>query len=117
MDNYKKYQAAKQATQEAKSWMSNKDKIDSQDRKPYTLLNLAFSAEYCGQSSAGANNYHKSPASFNAAMTLVIKEQFAELSEAALLKIKRAEGVALIACENDIAAIQVEISDAKANIS
>ncbi len=113
MDSYKKYQAAKQATKEAANWMSNKDKIDSQDRKPYGLCNLAFSAEYCGQSSAGANNYHKSPSSFNSAMTLVIRERFAELSEAAMSKIKAAENKTLIDCEGDIAVLQREIWDAK----
>ncbi|KJZ41343.1 hypothetical protein [Pseudomonas fluorescens] len=113
MDSYKKYQTAKQATKESADWMSNKDKIDSQDRKPYGLCNLSFSAEYCGQSYAGATNYHKSPSTFNSAMTLVIQERFAELSEAALSKIKAAESNALISCEGDIAVLQREIWDAK----
>ncbi len=117
MDSYKKYQAAKQASNEAAGWVANKNKIDSQDRKPYGLCNLSFSAEYCGQSYAGATNYHKSPASFNSAMTLVIQERFAELSEAALNKIKANEGKALIACEADLAALQSEIVDAKASIA
>lgn len=117
MDSYKKYQAAKQASNEAAAWIANKDKIDSQDRKPYGLCNLSFGAEYCGQSYAGASNYHKSPSSFNSAMTQVIKERFAELSEAALNKIKATESKALIACEADLAALQNEILDAKASIA
>tara|TARA_R110001592_G_scaffold111372_6_gene308491 strand:+ start:12968 stop:13327 length:360 start_codon:yes stop_codon:yes gene_type:complete len=113
MESYKAYQKARQDHAGAASWVNNKDKIDSQDHKPYDLAHIKFSADYCGQSYAGASNYHKSPEPFNSAMAEVIKARFAELSGAALKLLERDEKKALINCENDLEGLQAAIANAK----
>lgn len=114
MESYKHYQQAKLNTKSAFEWMANKDKIDSQDHKPYALNKVSVSAEYCGQAYAGATNYHKSPEAFNTALEVVIRMEFGRLSQLALERLRDVERVALIGCEDDISAITDEIATAKA---
>lgn len=52
------------------SWLSNARMIDSQSRMPYALrvdIN-GIQAMYCGQSYAGAKNYHDAPSAINTAL-------------------------------------------------
>ena len=84
MDKYKKYEQKLNQYNESRNWIKNKDKIDSQDHKRYSLCNISFSAEYAGQECPGANNYHKSPSSFNSVFIKVIERQWEELSNKAL---------------------------------
>lgn len=113
MESYKKYQAAKLEAKRATDWLSNKQKIDSQSSKPYTFANVKFGAQYCGQSYAGATNYHDSPEAFNAAMAEVIKEDFDSLAAKALAKLVKKELTAMVACKDDLAAVQAEIAEAE----
>ncbi|MGV6396948.1 hypothetical protein ACTUVN_002643 [Pseudomonas caspiana] len=113
MESYKRYQAAKLETKRAADWLGNKQKIDSQNRKPYTLSSVKVSAQYCGQSYAGATNYHDSPEAFNAAMAEVIRRDFESLTDKALAILSKKESEALIACKDDLAAVQAEIAEAE----
>lgn len=113
MESYKKYSAAKAEAKRATDWIANKQKIDSQDSKPYSLVNIKFTAQYCGQSYAGATNYHDSPAEFNAAMAEVIRRNFDSLAAKALEILSAKERAALVACKDDLAAVQAEIARAE----
>ncbi|KFE50112.1 hypothetical protein [Pseudomonas syringae] len=113
MESYKKYQAAKLEAKRAREWLENKEKVDSQNNKPYTLNSVKVSAQYCGQSYAGATNYHDSPEAFNAAMAEVIRRDFESLAEKALAILSKKESEALIACKDDLAAVQAEIAEAE----
>lgn len=113
MESYKKYSAAKTEAKRAADWLGNKQKIDSQDNRPYTLANIKFTAQYCGQSYAGATNYHDSPAEFNAAMAEIIKRNFDSLAAKALEILYAKERAALVACKDDLAAVQAEIAEAE----
>lgn len=117
MESYKRYQQVRQNTKLARDWLANKDKIDSQARTPYDLNKVACSAEYCGQSYAGASNYHKSPDAFNTALAAVIRQEFSRLSDLAIARLEATEREALIACEADIARLNDEIATAKAATS
>lgn len=57
------------------SWLANAGLTSSQSRSPYSLrvdVN-GVQAMYCGQSYAGANNYHDAPSELNAALTQSIE--------------------------------------------
>lgn len=113
MESYKKYLAAKVEAKRAAEWLDNKSKIDSQDHKPYRLYGIKFSAQYCGQSHAGATNYHDSPQEFNAAMAEVILRNFDLMTAEAMSILSKKASGALIACKDDLAAAQVEIAEAE----
>jgi len=113
MESYKKYQAAKLEAKRATDWLGNKQKTDSQSGQKYLFANVKFAAQYCGQSYAGATNYHDSPEAFNAAMAEVIREDFEALSARALAKLIKKELTAMIACKDDLAAVQAEIEQAE----
>lgn len=115
METYKAWQVAASAVRETKAWLANKDKIDSQCRQPYSLTSLKVSAEYCGQSSPGANNYHKSPVAFNDALADVIKSNFEQLSNKALERLERTEKARLIECKSDLSKVleSIEIAEAE----
>lgn len=113
MESYKRYSIAKTETKRASDWLSNKDKVDSQSHKPYSLTSMKFSVQYAGQAYAGATNYHDSPAEFNAAMAEVIKRNFSALSADALDLLATKEREALIACKGDLEAVQAEIAAAE----
>lgn len=114
MESYSHYLRTKKNTKDASSWMANKDKTDSQDRQPYTLAKIVFQAEYCGQASAGAPNYHKSPESFNTAMQAVIREEFSRLSKMALERLQAVENEALVACRGDRQEVLAQIDAVEA---
>ena len=87
MQNYKNWMEAKRELQEAKEWLDNRVKIDSQDYKKYTLcVSLGNrSIEYCGQYAAGATNYHPHPEIFKKYLEKAIKGDFNTIAEHALL--------------------------------
>ncbi|KQQ60115.1 hypothetical protein ASF84_05235 [Pseudomonas sp. Leaf127] len=109
MESYKRYSVAKAEKKRASDWLGNKEKIDSQSHKPYSLTSMKFSVQYAGQAYAGATNYHDSPAEFNAAMAEVIKRNFAALSADALALLAAKERAALVACKGDLEAVQAQI--------
>ncbi|MCJ0972713.1 hypothetical protein MST27_04945 [Pseudomonas sp. PS1] len=113
MKSYETYVKTRAARKEAENWMANARKIDSQSNTPYSLTGLKFSAEYCGQAYAGANNYHKSPEAFNQAMQEVIADNFNALSAKALNRMMERERLALIACEDEVVSVQADIAAAK----
>lgn len=113
MESYRKYSAAKAETRRATDWLDNKQKKDSQSSKPYSLTSIKFSAQYAGQAYAGATNYHDSPAEFNAAMAEIIKRDFDSLAAKALEILSAKERAALVACKDDLAAVQAEIAEAE----
>lgn len=64
MNNFMKWQRSKSEIKEAKSWLSNKQKIDSQNNEYYKLIVREPHKElyqFCGQAYSGANNYHEMP--------------------------------------------------------
>lgn len=113
MESYKRYQEAKRELAAAHSWLSNKTKIDSQDNKPYRLSGLKVHGTYCGQSYAGANNYHESPAAFDDALAAVIRKNFDSFFHEAIGLMDKKLREALLECENDVAALSDEIATAK----
>jgi len=115
MSKFSDWQKAKQHVASAKSWMSNKDKIDSQDRGPYSLKVYLGkdSIQYCGQSSAGANNYHSPDDSFVAALNAVIKGNYASLFSMALTKLEEEEKKMALAASDEVDAMLAEIKAAK----
>ncbi|WP_267399025.1 hypothetical protein [Pseudomonas sp. GM_Psu_2] len=113
MESYKRYQEAKRELAAAHSWLSNKTKIDSQSNSRYQLRAIKVHGQYCGQSYAGANNYHESPEAFDAALAAVIRENFDSLSHAAIGLLEKKLREALIECESDVAALSDEIATAK----
>lgn len=117
MEKYKEYEDLKQTLNEAKGWLNNKDKTDSQSHTRYSLHNISFSADYCGQAYAGANNYHGSPKQFNAYMSKVIKRNFCALTEEAILLMEEDVKKALIECELEINEIQKKIELSKSEIA
>lgn len=116
MEKYNQYKNLAEKLKEAKNWINNKNKIDSQSHTPYSLHNISFSAEYCGQAYAGANNYHDSPKEFNNYMSKVIKMNFSELADKAILLMDKDVIKALIDCELEINEMQKNIESSKLNV-
>ena len=113
MEKYKNYESFKNNVLEAKNWIKNKDNIDSQSHTKYSLNNISFSADYCGQSYAGANNYHKSPPIFNEYISKVIKNKFSELTEEVVRLLEKELNEMLIDAEDEILRIKEKIDSAK----
>lgn len=116
MEKYKQYKDLADKLKESKNWINNKNKIDSQSHKSYSLHNISFSAEYCGQAYAGANNYHGSPKEFNEYMSKAIKRNFSQLADDAILLMEADVKEALIACELEIDGIQKNIKLSKLDV-
>lgn len=116
MEKYTQYKNLTDILKQSKGWVNNKNKIDFQSHTPYSLHNISFSAEYCGQAYAGANNYHDSPKEFNNYMSKVIKMNFSELADKAILLMEEDVKKALIACEQEINKIQKDIELLKPNV-
>lgn len=116
MEKYNQYKNLAEKLKEAKNWINNKNKIDSQSHTPYSLCNVSFSADYCGQAYTGANNYHSSPKEFNAYMSKAIKNNFSQLTEEAILLMDKDVIKALIDCELEINEMQKNIESSKLNL-
>ena len=86
MQHYKNWTEIKHKLLAAKRWLCNKDKIDSQDHKPYALVVnlLSKSIQYCGQHTAGADNYHSPDTEFTLYLAKSIKKNFTKISEDAI---------------------------------
>jgi len=115
MNSYKKYVEQKQNTAAAVRWYDLRNAVDSQSGRRYSL-SLAHSSiklVRCGQSSAGAKNYHDSPGALNAALLEVIAARFDELVTQAVERLQANELKALIDCSAEIEAIQADIAQAK----
>lgn len=113
MEKYKQYEEFKNSVLEAKNWIDNKDKVDSQSHTKYSLQNICFTSEYCGQAYTGASNYHKSPSIFNKYMSKVIKDNFKQLTEEVINLLEKDLNELLIASEKEITDIQEKIRLAK----
>jgi len=116
MEKYKQYKTLADKLKESKDWINNKNKSDSQSHTPYSLCNVSFSADYCGQAYAGANNYHSSPKEFNAYMSKAIKRNFSQLTQEAISLMEEDVKKALIACEVEINEIQKNIESSKLDV-
>jgi hypothetical protein len=116
MEKYKQYKTLIDILKESKNWINNKNKIDSQSHTSYSLHNISFSADYCGQAYAGANNYHSSPKEFNAYMSKAIKRNFSQLTDEAILLMEEDVKKALIACELEINEMQKNIELSKLDV-
>jgi len=115
MSKFSDWQKAKQNVFAAKQWMANKDRIDSQDHKCYSLrvyLNRD-SVQYCGQSSAGSNNYHPPEDSFVRALDEVIKNNYSSLFSMALARLEDQEKKMALAASDEVDAMLAEIKAAK----
>ena len=117
MEKYKQYRTLNDNLKEAKNWINNKEKTDSQSGTRYSLHNISFTADYCGQAYAGANNYHGSPKEFNVYMAKAIKRNFCQLTTEAISLMGEDVKKALIACEDEIRGIQEAIELSKTEIS
>ena len=113
MEKFKVYEEKNTELKYAKGWVANKDKIDSQDHSHYSLSNIVFSADYCGQSHAGANNYHHSPKVFNEYMAKIIKKRFLELSSEAISLMEEDVKKALLESENELKSVQEKLELAR----
>jgi hypothetical protein len=116
---YKNWQEAKKNVMAAVSWLSNSSKIDSQDRGYYSLLVRLNrdSIQYCGQSYAGANNYHDTPEAFRDAMQEVIKKNSANLFQQALDILKQKEKELAIEASGEVEEMIAEIKAAKESLT
>jgi len=113
MEKYKEYEKFKNDVVVATNWVNNKNKRDSQSGTNYSLHNISFKAEYCGQAYAGANNYHKSPEIFNNYVEKVIANNYDKIFQEALLLMNSDLDKKLLLCQIEIEAIQQEIKEAK----
>lgn len=113
MEKYKKYEQFENNLRVVNNWLSNKENVDSQSHNRYSLHNIVFSAEYCGQAYAGANNYHASPEILNKYMSKVIKKRFLELTEEAVSLLEQDSMSLLIEAETELKEIQEKINLAK----
>lgn len=91
MSKFNEWQSVKAIVKSAKSWVSNREKIDSQDGKRYMKVKKqSISLEYCGQSYAGANNYHQSPGAFDRYIAIAF-DQYRDKIEDLAMEILEAE--------------------------
>lgn len=118
MSKFSDWQKAMNHVFSAKSWMANKNRIDSQDRGRYTLLVRLGrdSIQYCGQASAGANNYHAPDESFLAAMNEVIKSNYSSLFNMALEKLQLIESELAVAASEEVEQMLADIKAAKEKV-
>lgn len=110
MSNFTQWQEAKKNLREARLWHSNKAKIDSQDKKPYKFVPLqAVAMQYCGQYSAGANNYHKSPEVLSRYIAEVITDKHEEIIGEAISMMARQQDRLAIEAEGEVDEMLAEI--------
>ena len=117
MEKYKDYEKFKNEFLEANNWVNNKNNNDSQSGSKYSLHNISFSADYCGQAYAGANNYHHSPKTFNEYVSKVIKKNHNGIFSEALGLMRIDLDKKLILCEEEVISIKKNIENAKIELS
>lgn len=113
MKNYERFELAQKNLVDARDWLENRNRVDSQDHGNYKLCNVTFSAEYCGQRYAGANNYHESPKVFNEYMVKAIMKNFYTLTAEAIDIMEKDLNLKLVACEEEVKRIQERINQVK----
>jgi hypothetical protein len=85
MSKFTEWQVTRSKLKAAKDWIANRTKIDSQDGQCYAKVKLQkVKLEYCGQSSAGANNYHEAPLEFQHYIAKAINNMRVEIEDHAL---------------------------------
>ena len=112
MENYIDYQSKLKDYNEAKAWLKNMDKVDSQSGSLYRLHDVTVSATYCGQSYAGANNYHESPKKFNKYLSRAVRSKFTELCNHAVELMRKDCLDKLVSCEDELKNLLLSVSEA-----
>ena len=113
MSMFNEWQETKQAVKQAISWIGNRDKVDSQDGRRYVKVKIQkIKLEYCGQSYAGANNYHEAPAYFQSYLALAINEMREEIEDRALELLKKENDSRAVKAKSDVEAMMLEINEA-----
>ena len=112
MSKFSDWQETKYENEKSIDWLKNSSKIDSQNRNPYKLIvrvsNETF--QYCGQSSAGANNYHSYGESFKKYLNESMKINSDKIfNDAVDLMNKKCNEMAILA-KDEVAKMNEEIS-------
>ena len=116
MSKFSEWEATRSILKTAKSWIENRSKIDSQDGKHYTKVPLqAVKLEYCGQSYAGANNYHESPPKFNTYIAIAVNEMRVEIEDRALVLLSDENNKRALAATGEVEAMMQEINNSNAD--
>lgn len=113
MSHFTQWQEAKENLRAARLWLTNKTKIDSQDRKPYSFVPLqAVAMKFCGQSSAGANNYHTSPKVLSRYISKVITDHHEKIIYDAISMMEAEESRLAIEAKDEVEGMLTEITHA-----
>jgi hypothetical protein len=113
MSNFNEWQKTKQAVKEAVNWVGNRVKVDSQDGKHYIKVKVQrIKLEYCGQSYAGANNYHEAPTSFQGYLAMAINEMREEIEDRALELLSEENASRAVKAKSEVDAMLIEINEA-----
>ncbi|PHR55954.1 MAG: hypothetical protein COA43_14645 [Robiginitomaculum sp.] len=111
MSKFNEWQQTKQQLSAAKSWVSNRLQLDSQDGKLYTKVKLqSVKFEYCGQAYAGANNYHEAPKEFQKYIALAINEMRTEIEDLALKKLSADNDECAINAKSEVESMLLDIN-------
>jgi hypothetical protein len=114
MTTFELWKKAQKELQEARSWVQLKGQRGySNDCFSLSPIHGQVKMMLCGQHYSGGQNYWDSPEKFNEALREVMVEKFAELSAAVLDKLESKARIALIACQDEVAAMQDAIHAAK----
>ncbi len=89
MTNYEKYLKKADELSNAKEWVENSNKIDSQDSRRYQkVINVSTDVfKYCGQSTVGARNYHKCDENFTKYISTILEHNFSNIVNDALARL------------------------------
>jgi len=112
---YTQFERAKAERQGAEQWIA----LIGKHGRGTDVLNLsathsAVKLMVCGQFQEGGKNYWDSPEALNKALVAVLIEQRETLFAAAIERLRDVETEALIAAEDEIAAVNAAIAAAKA---
>lgn len=112
MSNYSEYMKKKKILSNGLDWVSNRDKIDSQDGRNYVhVVSIDEKClQFCGQSSAGANNYHSADKDFKWHIQRSIKYHFNSIIDRAIEYAEKDVKDAGILAREDIESMLEEIN-------
>jgi len=113
MGKYSEYMEKKNTLAIALDWVSNKNKIDSQDGKAYVRIVSIDNdfLQFCGQSSAGANNYHKADDDFRCHIKKAVEFHFNDIIDKAVQYAQQDVKEAGILAKEEIESMLYEISE------
>ena len=115
MSHFSNWKEKKAQVREANEWLSNKDKVHSQSGGKYKLSVRIDpkSIQYCGQSNAGANNYHTYSSSFSSYINSAIERNSDKIFSDALKLLESACDELGLMAKEEISDMLDEVSNIK----